>query len=352
MSAIADAEITTPSPSRSSSRRGRAARAVVRVLGRLALSLVFLLLWAWCIGAIWYSDLGPAFVRITLAIVFALPFPIAWYRSRRRRRFVAISFFVTVALIVLAWQRVVPSNDRDWSTDMQVLPHATFDGDLVHIANVRNFEYASTDEYTVRYDDRTYDLRELDAVHYMVEPFWGFRGSAHTLLTFGFGPDTFVAISVELRREKGEHFHPVPGFYRRYELAYIVGDERDVIRLRTNFREDKVYLYPIEASPEKLRELFVDMIGRANELRERPEFYNTFTSSCTTNIVDHINRIAPNRIPFSFKVLLPGYSDGLAYDLGLVSNELSFEETQKRYRIDERAREIGDDPRFSAKIRE
>lgn len=314
--------------------------------------MTFFLLWCWCIGAIWYSNMGPASVRLPLAAAFALAFPIAWYRNRHRRPPVVIAFFAAAALVVLAWQAIRPSLDRDWSPDMALLAHARFEGDLVHIKNIRNCTYVSTDEYTIEHYDRTFDLSDLETVHYMVEPFWGFRGSAHTLLTFGFGSGSHVAISVEVRREKGEHFHPLPGLYKQYELVYIIGDERDVIRLRTNFRQDKVYLYPIETSPEKLRELFVDMLRRANELRERPEFYNTLTSTCTTNIVDHINRIAPKRITFSYKLLLPAYSDELAYDLGLISNDLPFPETQERYRIDERAREIGDDPNFSMKIRQ
>ena len=160
----------------------------------------------------------------------------------------------------------------------------------------------------------------------------------------------FVPVEVTVRSQVWTVRHPLP---RGHLLTAedLVADERDVIRLRTNFRQNAVHLYPIVAAPEQLRELFVAMLTRANELTERPEFYNTLTSTCTTNIVDHINDIAPKQIPFSYKLLLPGYSDELAYDLGLISNELTFAETQSRHRIDERARKIGDAPNFSKLIR-
>ncbi len=154
------------------------------------------------------------------------------------------------------------------------------------------------------------------------------------------------------RREEGEHFSPIAGMYKPYELMYVIGDERDLIKLRTKHGKDRVFLYPIVAPEETIRTLFVDMIERANGLRNKPEFYHTILSSCTTNIVDHVNRIAPGQVPFSYNILLPGYSGRLAYDLGLIDTDLPYEEVQKRHRIDERARAIGEDPRFSILIRE
>jgi hypothetical protein len=330
---------------------GRARAGLPRLVGRLTVSVLFGVLWLWCIGAIWYCGVGGDALRGVVAAAFVLGFPIAWYRARRRGM-VALLFVGIAGGIILAWQAVRPSNDRDWSPDMALLPHVEFEGDLAHVYNIRYCTYVTPDEYTVDHYDKTFDLTRLESAHFMVEPFWGFEGSAHTLLSFGFEGGDFVAVSVELRREKGEHFTPLAGLFRQYELMYVIGDERDLIKLRTNHRQDKVYLYPVDAPREKLRELFADMLRRANELRERPEFYNTLTSTCTTNIVTHINRISPRRVPFSYKVLLPGYSDQLAYDLGLISNDLPLQETKRRHRIDELARAIGDDPEFSARIRD
>jgi hypothetical protein len=331
-------------------RHGRGRLRLGLALGRAVVAATIILLALWCVGAIWYCGVGGPVLRGLAAAVFVLSFPVAWFLTRRRR-LVTILFLCLIGGVILSWQVVRPSNTRDWSPDMAVLPYADFDGDLVHVHNIRNCSYVTPDDFTVAHYDKTFDLRELDSAHFMVEPFSGFEGSAHTLLTFGFRDREFLAISVELRREKGEHFSPLAGLFRRYELMYVIGDDRDLIKLRTNYRRDKVYLYPVEASPEALRALFTDMLQRANALRERPEFYNTLLSTCTTNIVRHINRIAPRSVPFSYKVLLPGYSDQLAYDLGLIPTDASLDETKERYRIDGVAQAAGDDPQFSLRIR-
>ncbi|HEU4565837.1 MAG TPA: DUF4105 domain-containing protein [Gemmatimonadaceae bacterium] len=244
-----------------------------------------------------------------------------------------------------------PRNDRDWSPDQAVLAWAELDGHIARVHNVRDNRYRTPEDYDVRHEDRSYDLDSLESVWLMVEPITS-PGIAHTLVSFGFAGGKYVSVSVEIRKEKGEHFDPLRGLLRQYELMYVVADERDVIALRTNYRRDRVYLYPIRTSRERMRAMFVGMLERANALREHPEFYNTLTSTCTTNIVRHVNEVSPRRIsPWHPRVLLPAYADRLAYALGLIDTSLPFEEAQRRYRIDERARAYGDGPDFSRVIR-
>lgn len=259
---------------------------------------------------------------------------------------ISISYFV-FSLIVR------PSLNRDWNIDQKVLPEVSFDGDEVNIKNIRNIKYRSTTDYDVRYYDKSFDLNKLNSVWYMVEPFTGHgAGAAHTLLSFGFENGDYVSVSVEIRKEKGESFGAVKGILRQYELTYVIADENDVIKLRSNFRKDEVFLYPVKTSKENMRKLFVSMLNRSNKLAKEPEFYNTLTSTCTTNIVSHINEIVPGRIPFSFKVLMPAYSDELAYKLGLIDNTIPFEQLRVKYHINERAMKYADDPMFSKRIRE
>lgn len=244
-----------------------------------------------------------------------------------------------------------PSHERDWSPDQARTPKTVFDGDTVRISNIRNSYYRSTHDYDVRWEERAYDLRRLESVWFVVEPFSDWRGPAHTLLSFGFGNGEFVAISVEIRKEKGESYSPLMGLLRQYELTYVVGDERDLIGLRAIHRHDAVYLYPIRTTPEKIRAMFVSMLERANKLIEQPEFYNTLTSTCTTNIVRHINTIVPNRIPLSYKVLLPAFADELAYDLGLIETELPRDQFRATHLINELALIHADSTTFSTGIR-
>jgi len=257
--------------------------------------------------------------------------------------------------LIAAWLALVaafrPSNERDWAPDQARLAAARIDGEIVRIHNVRNAHYRSTSDFDVRWEERRYDLAQLESVWFIVEPFADWRGPAHTFLSFGFAGGEYVAISVEIRKERGESFSPWLGLLRQYELMYVIGDERDLIGLRANHRRDQVFLYPIRTTREKMRELLVSMLERANALAAEPEFYNSLTSTCTSNIVDHIESIAPGRVPFSFKTLLPAYSDDLAYDLGLIATDLPREQYRAAHRINQLAAAHADQPDFSTAIR-
>jgi hypothetical protein len=265
-------------------------------------------------------------------------------------RRLAIFLAALAAAYALFAALVRPSNERDWAADQAVLARAEVRGPLVTIRNIRNFRYESTDRYTPAYYDRTFDLRRLDSAWFFVEPF-GTMGAAHTFVSFGFQDRDFVAISVEIRKEKGESFDPVKGLLRRYEVMYVIGDERDLVKLRTNYRNDPVHLYRIRTTPERMRAMFLAMVGRANALAERPEFYNTLTNTCTTNLVRHVNQITPKRIPLRASVLLPATSDELAYELGLIDTTLPFEEARRRALINPSARRYAEAADFSRRIR-
>ncbi|HEX2778590.1 MAG TPA: DUF4105 domain-containing protein [Gemmatimonadaceae bacterium] len=276
-------------------------------------------------------------------------------RPRSTFRRVALALVGIAALALAGFTAVVlsrrPSNDRDWSPDQRELATARFAGDSVWVHNVRNARYRTTHDYDVVYEDRAYDLRGIESVWFVVEPFSGHKGPAHTFVTFGFRDGQYVAISVEIRKEKGESFSPWRGMTRGFELTYVVGDERDLIGLRANFRHDSVYLYRTTATPAKARQLFVSMLERANHLAAHPEFYNTLTSTCTTNIVRHVNEIAPKKVPFSFKVLLPAYADELAYRIGLIDTTVPFDTLRARAKINTRAAAAADSAGFSRLIR-
>ena len=273
--------------------------------------------------------------------------------SRRHpiRRALLAVFVAAIAGYLLLVVLVHPSNEREWSPDQQRLATAEFSADSVRVRNVRNTFYRSTTDYDVHWEDRTYDLRRLQSVWFVVEPFATWRGPAHTFLSFGFGNGDYVAISVEIRKEQGESFSPLRGLLRQYELTYIVGDERDLIGLRANHRHDDVHLYPTRITADAARTLFVSMLERANAVAAKPEFYNTLSNTCTTNIVDHVNLIAPHPIPFSYKTVLPAYSDDLAFDLGMIDTNLPREQFRAAFRINDLALEHAHTADFSDAIR-
>jgi hypothetical protein len=246
---------------------------------------------------------------------------------------------------------VTPSNHRRWEPYLAVLPYAELQGQQLTVRNIRNCEYLSENDYIVRHYDKTFDLNRLESVDFLVVPFKEAPSLAHTMLSFGFGENDYLVVSVEARLEEGQSYSTVKGLMRQYELMYVVADERDVIPLRTKHRDVDVYLYPTRTTPEQARMLLLDMMARANKLAFEPEFYDTFTNNCTTNIVNHINRIAPGKIAPSVGVLLPGLSDRLAYDLGLLDTTDTFERTKQRALINRRANRYVAATDFSEKIR-
>ncbi|MDQ3014549.1 MAG: DUF4105 domain-containing protein [bacterium] len=272
------------------------------------------------------------------------------------KRFVLYPLLIVAGLVCIVIIFLIiftePSNSRGWNADQVVLPYAQIKDNLITVKNIRNFSYTSTSTYTTNYYDKTFDLNKIKGVSYIVEPFSGFAGAAHTFLSFEFEGDSFLAVSVEIRKEVGESFSPLKGLFNNYEIMYVLADERDAVKLRSNYRKDLVYVYPVKTTKEKTQALFLDIIARVNELKDTPEFYNSAINNCTTNIASHVNTISPKRIPLSLALIMPADSDKLAYKLGLLDTDLPFEQAREKFLINERALKYADDPAFSVKIRQ
>ena len=244
-----------------------------------------------------------------------------------------------------------PSNYRDWVPEQAVLATADVQGNLVTVHNIRNCRWRTFDDFTLSHYDKTFDLSKLTAVDFIVVPFNETPSLGHTMLSFCFDDESYLTLSVEIRKERGESFNPVSGFFQQFELMYVLADEADVIQRRVNCDLSDVFLYRATATPEQARKLFLDVVRRTNKLAREPEFYDTLTNNCTTNIRNHINHLKPDKVPYDYRVLLPGYSDRLAYDLGLIERRGSYEETRLRSRVNYQAYLYRDDPGFSQKIR-
>jgi hypothetical protein len=200
-----------------------------------------------------------------------------------------------------------PSNNRAWSPELASLAQADFNGSKVTVHNIRNCKWRTLKDFTVSYYDKTLDLRKLRSVDFIVVPFNETPSLGHTMLSFGFEGDDYLAVSVEIRKELGEAYNPVAGFFQQYELIYVVADERDVIQRRVNCDLSDVYIYRSTATSEQARTLFADVMRRVNKLAKEPEFYDTVTNNCTTNIRNHVNHLKPDQVPYDYRVLLPGH---------------------------------------------
>jgi hypothetical protein len=256
-----------------------------------------------------------------------------------------------------AWQinglqdRLQPSNQRQWSPEFSQLPTATVVERQVTLRNIRNFEWLSEEDFVVRYEDRQFNLDQIQTVDFVVVPF-NFRAIAHTMLSFGLDDGTYIGVSVEIRNEQGEDYSTVLGMARQFEVTYVVADERDIIRRRTRHLNAEVYVYPTAATPAKSQALFADVLGRLNDLAEKPEFYHTLINNCTTNLVSHVNSLNPSRVPYSIGVLLPGLADRYAYELGILDRSVPFEQLKAAAKVNDLAAVHYDDPDFSRKIRQ
>jgi hypothetical protein len=321
----------------------------MQFIGSLVLGVILLGMTAWAALAIYYSNLSSPALRTGLSVTFALG-SVAGFLFLRPRRRAVYGFLLVFMGFLLWWLSIPPSHDRDWQPDVAVLPVATFDGDNITIHNIRNNDYRSETDYTVRYYDKTFALSKLRTVDLFLS-YWGSPMIAHTIMSFGFEGDGYVAISIETRKEKGEEYSAIKGFFKQYELIYVVADERDLVRLRTNYRHEDVYLYRLQGSAETGRSLFLAYLRDINQLAAHPAWYNALTENCTTAIYRLVRPYAA-RSWWSWKLFVNGYLDELAYDNGAVERSLPFTELKTRSHINERANAANDALDFSTRIRQ
>lgn len=316
---------------------------------RIALASPFIALTAlWACAAIWIDGpsskglaggLAAGFVAIATA-VFAVQRPLS-----KAAALYALLFAATLGW----WLSLAPSNDRDWLPEVAALPRVDIDGDRVTVHNVRNFEWRSESRFTEHWETRTYDLSQLRGIDFYLS-YWGSPNIAHTVASWDFGDGKPLAISIETRKEVGEAYSAVLGFFRQFELYYVVADERDVIGVRTNHRNETVRRYRLQTPPDVARAILLDYLEEINRLAEEPRWYNAMTHNCTTTIRHHVRHVAPGN-PFNWRILVNGHLDELGYMRGNIDNTLPFEEVRARADITERARAAGNAPDFSDRIR-
>jgi hypothetical protein len=277
----------------------------------------------WGVGALYFSPLLPARWRAFAAASYGAATILAFALLPCPGR-TAIGALATFVILVILFLRIPASNDRDWQPEVAFTPHAEINGDIVTIHGVRNFDYRGQSDFTPRWEVRTYDLRNLDSAD-IIAVYWTAKAIAHVMVSFGFQDKDYLTLSIETRKEKGKRYSTLAGFFRNYELYYVIADERDVIRVRTTYRQpqEDVYICRIRGSLENFRRVFLDYLKSVNKLRDRPAFYNTLTTNCTTTILTH-TRLNPESPPMSWKVLLSGYVPDYLYELGRLDKTRPF----------------------------
>jgi len=302
----------------------------------------------WSAAALWFDGPKARWLAGILSIAF-LGGCVALIVKLRPVKRAMLAVAGAFLLVALWWNLIPPRNDRDWYPDVARTARVTREGDLLTIENVRKFDYRTEDDYAEHWETRTYDLSRLQGMDMFIS-YWGPTLIAHTIASWDFGDGKHLAISIETRKEKGESYSAVRGFFRQYELYYVVADERDVIRLRTNYRGENVYLYRLRGTPEAARKLLLDYLRAVNVLSEHPKWYNALTHNCTTVIRYHARQVAEGR-PWDWRILANGRIDELGYERDQIDTSLPFQELRALSNIDEKAKAADEAPDFSSRIR-
>lgn len=270
----------------------------------------------------------------------------------RLRRPLAAGAVAALWLPVLAFFLLLrPADDRDWELHASRTPHATIDGDRVVLHDLRSFRWQPDGTYEARWRDKELRLDELEESAFVLTRFGGLEAVAHVMASFRFTGDRFVVLSVEIRRERGERYHPLGGAFRQYELFYVAADERDAIGLRTFVHGDPTWVIPMRAGPEANRAFFLDMVRRINALHEEPVWYNTVVRSCASELARHYEAVNDVRLGLDRRVFMPGFSDALLEELDLLPEGVDRETARALFQVNERALAHGDRPGFSRAIR-
>lgn len=317
----------------------------------VVLALPLLALTGWAALVLLFTGPGQAaWLRTALAIAYAVASLAVLVRVRPFARALVV-WGAGLLAVLLWWSALRPSNDRDWQPDVAKVAWAEIDGDRLTFHNVRNFDYRSETDFTPRYEDRNYDLAKLRGLDIFMS-YWGSPAIAHTIMSWNFDGAPPLAISIETRKRKGQEYSAVQGFFRQYEIIYVAADERDIVRLRTNYRGEDVYLYRLKVRPEWARKLLMDYITAMNVLVETPAFYNALLDNCTTSIRHHVTSVEPNPPRADWRLLANGYGDQMLYERGSLDTRLPFAELRARSHINARAKALDLDPGFSRGIRE
>ena len=320
---------------------------VIRWVGELLVLFTAIIAIAWAFGAVWFdAPFGNAnkFIAglLALASVAALVFVRPFWRK------VGVSVLLFGGVLAW-WMTLSPTNDSDWQPDVAQKAWADIQGDEVTFHNVRNCDYRTETEYTPHWETRTVGISQITGIDLAID-YWGSPWIAHPIVSFQFTGAPPLCFSIETRRKVGQTYSAIEGLYRQFELIYIVADERDVIRVRTNYRDEDIYLYHTTISPARARERFLEYIRSLNALRNKPRWYNAITTNCTTSI--RTQHPPKERIPWDWRILLNGKGDELMYERHfIVTDGLPFAELKSRSLIDTRARAANDSPDFSQLIR-
>lgn len=297
----------------------------------------------WLCLALWIQQpLGSVFSRIVIVVwtIFALSL-IGVYVSGHlfSRRTDIIIYCLAFACSLIWYFSIQAKQDREWDPEVAQQLYYEKQGDLVHLHNIRNFSWHTDGSYEIHWEDRKIDLNKITGIN-VITSYWMGPQIAHTLVSFDFSDQKHLVFSIEIRKEKGEEFSAVGGFFRKYELSLVASDEKDIVYTRSNVRHEQVYLFPIKMPADQRKALFIEYLHKADELRAEAKWYNTLTSNCTTLVFDMAQAINPQQLPKDYRLLASGYLPNYLYDLEVLNQNYSLKDWYRLAHINPRAEQF------------
>jgi len=294
--------------------------------------LLLLPVWLWVALAIAISGPLQAWPNYLLAALFALLLPgRLYFQGCNLKTF--ILFFSLLALFFFWWQTLEPYGDKEWAPDVARVSYGDIEENKLTMHYVRNFIYRAEDDFTENWESTTYNMDNLKGLD-MFLSYWASEHIAHVVLSWDFGPDGHLAISIETRKDKYQEYSALKGFFKQFEISYVAATEEDIIKLRTHYRKERVYLYRLLAKKDRIRALLETYLKEMKRLTTEPTFYNALTRNCTTSIQLHANASRPDDpLPLDWRLLASGHLDEFLYMHKAVATELPFAELRKRSRI-------------------
>lgn len=312
--------------------------------GKLCAAFVVLCLSLWGVGALWFQAAPAVAVIWAAASMVTL---VLWWRRRNARAL--LPWLAAVVLMMGWWSTIKPSHERVWAADVARMVTGRVQGSVVTLDQVRDFDWRSDTDYTQRWEQRQYDLSQLQSVDVALS-YWMGPAIAHTLVSFGFADGRYLTFSIEIRKERGESFDAIAGFFKHFETVLIAADERDILRVRTNVRGEDMYLYRLKMPQEAMRSLFLSYLEEGALLKREPRFYNTLIANCTTIVFEMARRIDPG-LPLDWRLLASGYLDRYLFDIGALAGQGSFDSLRQQAHITARSRAADKAADFSDRIR-
>lgn len=325
---------------------------LLRVIKELAKYIVLGLFYIWGIGAVYYLNFLTEYLRTPLMWAFIILIPLCLIIFRRRWYVYWIALIICLSLAT--YYKFEPaSNLGDWDLNWAVMPSVTIKGNKIEVKNIRDFQYRSENDFTPHYYDKTFNLNDLDSLYYVLSYWDGNKAVAHSILSFGFKGGNYLCVSVETRLKKGQPQTGIGGLYNQYGLLYVLADEKDVLRLRTNFRKEEVYMYKVNADKKTIKPLFVAIMQKIDKLNTQPQFYNTVKHNCLTSLLTDLRNARDEKMSFDYRYIFNGYSDELFYEKGaFVNQDIPFDKFKEIHHINQYIKDSDNIDIYSQEIRQ